>query len=209
MRISEVFTYGLLQATAVVASPYDARNAKVIPSKRPNYPVAPHHPGKAFPASPDRTRTCIVQACGNGTDDSANILKAIKQCNNGGHVVFPKDQKFTIGTALDLTFLNHIDLGRHQIVNITTNMNTNKNQIFRERFSSPMTRLTGKRMASTKRSRMRLLSSSLVDMMSMFTVAEHSTEMARRGMISMPRTSTSCGPSCSVPLASRVGESRI
>jgi galacturan 1,4-alpha-galacturonidase len=53
-----------------------------------------------------------VQSDGNGADDSANVLKAIKDCNNGGHVVFPKDQKFTIGTALDLTFLNHIDLGK-------------------------------------------------------------------------------------------------
>jgi galacturan 1,4-alpha-galacturonidase len=111
MRVSELITYALLQATVIVASPHDARNKKVTPSKRPNHAVGPHHPSKALPASPDRTKTCIVQACGNGKDDSANILKAIKDCNNGGHVVFPKDQKFTIGTALDLTFLNKIDLG--------------------------------------------------------------------------------------------------
>jgi galacturan 1,4-alpha-galacturonidase len=135
MRISEVLTYGLLQATAVLASPYDIRNAKVVPSKRPNHPVAPHHPGKAFPASPDRTKTCIVQSHGNGTDDSATILKAIKQCNNGGHVVFPKDQKFTIGTALDLTFLNHIDLGRQHGI-VTASTNTNMNQISKEQFNS-------------------------------------------------------------------------
>ncbi|KAF2029471.1 pectin lyase-like protein [Setomelanomma holmii] len=110
MRVSELLTFGLLQATASLASPHEVRgNEKVTPSKRPNHPVAPHH-CKPLPTSPDRTKTCIVQAHGNGTDDSANILKTIKECNNGGHVVFPKDQKFTIGTALDLTFLKHIDL---------------------------------------------------------------------------------------------------
>jgi galacturan 1,4-alpha-galacturonidase len=112
MRISHFFAWGLLQATAISASPHEARSKKVTPSERPHHPIAPHHPGSPFPASPKRTKTCIVQSCGNGTDDSANILKAIKDCNNGGHVVFPKDQKFTIGTALDLTFLNNIDLGK-------------------------------------------------------------------------------------------------
>lgn len=53
----------------------------------------------------------MLKALGGGKDDSANILSAVKQCNNGGHVVFPKGQQFTIGTALDLTFLNGIDLG--------------------------------------------------------------------------------------------------
>ncbi|KAF1916591.1 pectin lyase fold/virulence factor [Ampelomyces quisqualis] len=110
MRISNLLACGLLQATAALASTREARDKKVIPSKRPHHPIAPHHPGSPLPASPERTKTCIVQSNGNGTDDSANILKAIKDCNNGGHVVFPKDQKFTIGTALDLTFLKHIDL---------------------------------------------------------------------------------------------------
>jgi galacturan 1,4-alpha-galacturonidase len=84
----------------------------VTPSKRPNYPIEPYHPSTPLPPSPERTKTCIVNASGNGTDDSTNILKAINDCNNGGHVVFPKDQHFTIGTALNLTFLNHIDLGK-------------------------------------------------------------------------------------------------
>jgi galacturan 1,4-alpha-galacturonidase len=112
MRVSDFLTFGLLQAAATVASPHDARAQKCTPSKRPQHPVAPHHPGKPLPSSPERTKTCILQAKGNGADDSAAILKGIKSCNNGGHVVFPKDQKFTIGTALDLTFLNHIDLGK-------------------------------------------------------------------------------------------------
>lgn len=113
MRVSSLFACGLLQATGVAASPYDTRGSTdVVPSKRPNYSIEPKHPSSPFPVSPERTKTCVVEACGNGSDDSANILKAIKECNNGGHVVFPKKDKFTIGTALDLTFLEHIDLGK-------------------------------------------------------------------------------------------------
>lgn len=112
MRVSNLLAYGLLQATGIVASPYETRGNKgVVPSKRPNYSIEPKHPSSPFPVSPKRTKTCIVEACGDGSDDSENILKAIKECNNGGHVVFPKKDKFTIGTALDLTFLEHIDLG--------------------------------------------------------------------------------------------------
>jgi galacturan 1,4-alpha-galacturonidase len=110
MRISTFFAHGLLQATAIIASPHDARDDTVEPSMRPNHAIEPHHPSTKFPASPERTKTCIVHASGNGKDDSPSILKAINDCNNGGHVVFPKNQKFTIGTALDLTFLNAIDL---------------------------------------------------------------------------------------------------
>ena len=38
-------------------------------------------------------------------------MDALHSCNNGGHVVFKEGVKYTIGTALDLTFLNHIDIG--------------------------------------------------------------------------------------------------
>jgi galacturan 1,4-alpha-galacturonidase len=46
------------------------------------------------------------------TDDSTYILNALHSCNNGGHVVFAEGLKYTIGTALDLTFLEHIDIGK-------------------------------------------------------------------------------------------------
>jgi galacturan 1,4-alpha-galacturonidase len=111
MRVTELLTCALLQASVALSTPLDERSVQVAASKRPHHPAYPYHPKKAFPASPARTKTCSLKALGNGKDDSANILKAIKKCNNGGHVVFPKDQKFTIGTALDLTFLNSIDLG--------------------------------------------------------------------------------------------------
>lgn len=54
--------------------------------------------------------TCYVQSHGNGTDDSSYILSAVNTCNNGGHVVFTQGTKYTIGTALNLTFLEHIDI---------------------------------------------------------------------------------------------------
>ncbi|RJE26348.1 Exo-polygalacturonase [Aspergillus sclerotialis] len=37
-------------------------------------------------------------------------MSALKKCNNGGKVVFDSDKHYTIGTALDMTFLKHVDL---------------------------------------------------------------------------------------------------
>lgn len=112
MRVSEVFSLGLLHATAVWSSPVESCNAAPQPGQEFD-PVGPYHPGTPMPVSPPRTKTCIVKANSDGTDDSANILEAINKCNDGGRVVFPKDKNFTIGTALDLTFLKHIDLGKY------------------------------------------------------------------------------------------------
>lgn len=67
-----------------------------------------------MPASTPRTKECAVKG-GSGGDDSANVLDAIKQCNDGGRVIFAKGAKYTIGKALDLSKLSHIDLGRHSI----------------------------------------------------------------------------------------------
>ncbi|KAF2186461.1 glycoside hydrolase family 28 protein [Zopfia rhizophila CBS 207.26] len=133
MRVSSYFAIALLEATAAFAVPswsssHDSalqlrRGLPNKVSKRPNHPIAPHHPGKRFPPSSPRTKTCAVKSHGNGTDDSDNILQAIKECNNGGHVVFSRGEKYTIGTALDLTFLKHIDLdvqGYIQFTNDTT-----------------------------------------------------------------------------------------
>lgn len=56
-------------------------------------------------------RVCPVKAEGNGKDDSQNILDAIHKCNNGGRVWFKSEEQYTIGKALDLSFMNNIDLG--------------------------------------------------------------------------------------------------
>jgi galacturan 1,4-alpha-galacturonidase len=108
MRITDLLACALLQASTALSSSLEG---SVAASNRPFHPAYPYHPSRTFVGSPARTKTCTLKALGGGKDDSANILNAIKKCNNGGHVVFPKDQQFTIGTALDLTFLNSVDLG--------------------------------------------------------------------------------------------------
>lgn len=79
---------------------------------RPKIEFSPKKPYTAFPVSPPRNRVCYVQSHNDGvTDDSPYILSAINKCNHGGHVVFSEGTRYIIGTALDLTFLEQIDLG--------------------------------------------------------------------------------------------------
>lgn len=44
---------------------------------------------------------CTVKANGNKKDDVPNILRAFKECGNGGTVVFPEDQSYWIATRLN------------------------------------------------------------------------------------------------------------
>ena len=82
-------------------------------SVRPNAQPYPLHPKNPPPKSPSRNKVCYVASHNDGvTDDSEYILAAIEKCNNGGHVVFVEGTEYLIGTALDLTFLKHIDLGK-------------------------------------------------------------------------------------------------
>lgn len=90
-----------------------ATSASVLPSRR--YAETNCHPYQCpgGPRSlPSRQRVCDVESKGNGQDDAQNILNAIHECNNGGRVVFKEGVQYTIGTALDLTFMNDIDLGK-------------------------------------------------------------------------------------------------
>lgn len=80
-------------------------------SSRPNVQCHPKTPHTPAPSPPARTKTCYVKSSGNGTDDSPAILSALHECNNGGHVIFSKGVTYLIGTAMDWTFLKHIDLG--------------------------------------------------------------------------------------------------
>lgn len=76
---------------------------------RPDIQPGPKQPYKAFPVSSPRTKTCFVKpSCTAGRDDSAKILKAFQDCNNGGTVVL--DKEYTICEALDLRFLKNIDI---------------------------------------------------------------------------------------------------
>ena len=45
------------------------------------------------------------------TDDSAYILEALHKCNNGGKVVFPIGRTYVIGKAINMQFLEHVDIG--------------------------------------------------------------------------------------------------
>lgn len=80
-------------------------------SARPNVQFHPKSLDTPAPSPAARTKTCYVKSSGNGTDDSPAIMSALHECNNGGHVIFSKGVTYLIGTAMDWTFLKHIDLG--------------------------------------------------------------------------------------------------
>lgn len=81
-------------------------------STRPNIHFGPKTPRISPPPSRARTSTCNVKSHNDSiTDDAPFIMDALKACNNGGHVIFTKGTNYTIGTAMNLTFLNSIDIG--------------------------------------------------------------------------------------------------
>ncbi|CAO2652054.1 Nn.00g003370.m01.CDS01 [Neocucurbitaria sp. VM-36] len=62
-------------------------------------------------SSPQRNRTCIAASHNDAqTDDAEYILQAIKDCDNGGHVIFAEKLEYTIASPLNLTGLSAIDL---------------------------------------------------------------------------------------------------
>lgn len=46
-------------------------------------------------------RQCTVTANGGTKDDVPNILKAFRQCGNGGNIVFPENQNYWIAQKLN------------------------------------------------------------------------------------------------------------
>jgi hypothetical protein len=80
------------------------------PGKRPSIKVYPKSLSHHLPVnSPARRKFCAVK--GGTRDDSAAILKAFKNCNDGGHVILNSNTVYTIGKPLDLRFLKHVDWG--------------------------------------------------------------------------------------------------
>lgn len=120
LRISAILT--VASAAIAVASPTwqalqgwekgpNGRKAPQHTSSRPDvscHPKSPHHPP---PPPLPRHKVCYVESHNDGTDDSPYIVAAIDACNNGGHVVFMEGVEYIIGTALNLTYLNSIDIG--------------------------------------------------------------------------------------------------
>jgi galacturan 1,4-alpha-galacturonidase len=65
-------------------------------------PYSPYSPWGPPPSSPGNNgRTCTVKALGHSRDDTPQILEAFKECNNGGRVIFPEGQNYTIATKLN------------------------------------------------------------------------------------------------------------
>ena len=74
-------------------------------------------------ASPARNKTCLALSHNDpSTDDASNILSAIEDCNNGGHVIFADKLTYTIASPLNLTHLNAIDLDIQGTLSFTDNM---------------------------------------------------------------------------------------
>lgn len=107
MRFSLATLLTVASASLSVASP-----TRDHTSPRPTVSCLPIHPRVPPPSPPARNRVCYVRSHNDGvTDDSAYILDAFHDCNNGGHVVFREGVEYFIATAMDWTFLNHIDIG--------------------------------------------------------------------------------------------------
>lgn len=86
--------------------------AKTCLSRRPAINPSPYEPRLPIPSPAKRHKVCVVETHGDlVTDDSPYILSALNECNDGGHVLFEGDKTYLIGTAMDWTFLKHIDIG--------------------------------------------------------------------------------------------------
>lgn len=98
-----------LAATAEAASPLGSRSPNTGKQSvaKPNIKAHPYNACNPYPTKL-RTKECFVTAKGDGGDDSEAILSALNDCNNGGKVVL--DANYTIGTVLDLTFLESVDI---------------------------------------------------------------------------------------------------
>ncbi len=128
LSISPLPSYQIRASIGVVATRFDILDMRVSSgttllalvsaawaqcvSRRPTLSPMPYSPRVPFPNPPARRQVCVVPTHGDGvTDDSAHIMSTLRECNNGGHVVFPRGETFVVGTAMDLTFLKHIDIG--------------------------------------------------------------------------------------------------
>ncbi|CAK3748229.1 Exopolygalacturonase X-1 [Lecanosticta acicola] len=73
------------------------------------------------------------------TDDSEYILAALESCNEGGHVVFPAGVTYVVGTALDLTFLKHIDIDIQAYIQFTNDTDYWRANAFDQTFQNATT----------------------------------------------------------------------
>lgn len=130
-------------AAAVVVNPATGK----LPIARPDIKVGPLSPGTPHAVSPPRdpNKYCFVRpSCTPGTDDAPKILRAFQQCNNGGTVVLYAN--YTIGSPLDLTFLNAVDVAISGTIKMSTDINYWVDHSFKYAFqtSSAFWRFGGK-----------------------------------------------------------------
>jgi galacturan 1,4-alpha-galacturonidase len=116
----------LLAGLAALSSIAQARDVPERPLIKP-YPLQPY---KAFPSSTPRNKSCFVKpSCTQGQDDSAKILAAFEECNDGGTVVL--DEEYTVCSPLDLRFLKHIDVALTGTVNFCDDYDDWQSELFR------------------------------------------------------------------------------
>ncbi|KAH8198061.1 hypothetical protein TruAng_007785 [Truncatella angustata] len=123
MKLSLIAAALPLAAASAVSFSSQKRDGDHI-STRPEIVYSPEAPSVAPPSPKQRCKTCFIDSHGDGvTDDSEAILAAFNDCNNGGHVVFRENETYIIGTAMDWTFLQSIDIdiqGKILFTNDTT-----------------------------------------------------------------------------------------
>jgi galacturan 1,4-alpha-galacturonidase len=128
--------------SAVVYSP----NAGKPVIERPSIKAWPLHPGKPHADSPPRdpSKYCFVKPSCKSDDDAANILKAFHDCNHGGTVVL--DANYNIGSPLDLTFLDSVDVAISGTINFSGDVDYWVEHSFKYAFqdSSAMWRFGGR-----------------------------------------------------------------
>lgn len=102
LAISSSPLIAFLQLSSLVSSAYVSENfLETLRTPRPYHAVD----------FPRRNRTCIAESHDDlQTDDADNILKAIQECNNGGHVILAKKHTYTIASPLNLTGLSAVDI---------------------------------------------------------------------------------------------------
>jgi galacturan 1,4-alpha-galacturonidase len=109
MKLSLLPVSALVTACAAASTTPQKRNCDG--SARPDIVYSPETPITA-PSPSQRNSTCYVESHGDDeTDDSDYILAALNKCNNGGRVIFRENDTYIIGTAMDWTFLQSIDIG--------------------------------------------------------------------------------------------------
>lgn len=118
-NIKSLFTIALVVSVSEFVTARTHHGTTLLP--RPTVLPSPYHPTTPFVKSPRRTKTCFVDALGNGQDDGPQILAAFRKCNNGGTVAF-LDPLYTIGTALDLTFLSSVDIAIQGTLQFTSDI---------------------------------------------------------------------------------------